>query len=135
MTKEETINMLLTMHEMTKQACEKAVFTEVSTYVKNHCPNIDPEFVEVFRDVIIPMSNENSKLNISMPTYLVLSNNLFQHIVTTRYGGINRPQNLYVIRRVHSGGIDLEHDLFTYEELISRGAKIPTDEELLKSIR
>ena len=71
-----------------------------------------------------------------MPKYLLLSNNLFQHILTPKYGPLNRPQNLYILRRMSSGGIDLEHDIFTYEELVSKGAKIPiTDEELLKAIR
>ena len=129
MTKEEIINMLLTMHEMTKLACKETVFTEVSTYVKNHCPNIEPEYIEIFRDLIIPMNKKQ------MPKYLILGNKLFQYVIPSKAGEIQHPNNLYIYRRSTDGNIDLGNDLFTYEELISKGAKIPCDDELLKAIK
>lgn len=132
MTNEDIKNMLLVMHDMTKLACDNCIFMDVSTYVKNHCPNIEPEYVELFRDIFIPISNKNAKLNKSMPKYLMLGGDLFQHIVTSNLS--DNPKNLYIYRSSATGGIDLERDLFTYEYLISKGAKIPTSEELLKVI-
>lgn len=130
MTKGEIINMLLTMHEMTKSACEKKIaFNEISTYVKELCPNIEPEYVELFRDLITPISKEQ------MPRYLIVGNKLFQYIVPVNVGEIKHPNNLYICRNSTDGNIDLGRDIFTYEELVSKGAKPPYDNnELLKAI-
>ena len=125
--------MLLIMHDTTKLACNDCIFMDVSAYVKNHCPNIEPEYIELFRDILTPISNKNAKLNKSMPKYLILGGDLFQHIVTSSLS--DNPKNLYIYRSSITGGIDLERDLFTYEELISKGAKIPCDNELLKAIK
>lgn len=132
MTEEDIKQMLLVMHDMTKLACDNTIFTNISTYVKNHCPNIEPAYVELFRDVITPISEQNEKLRRSMPKYLILGDNLFQHIITSNL--LDNPKNLYIYRSSATGGIDLERDLFTYEHLISKGAKIPTREELLKVV-
>ena len=94
----------------------------------------EDEYIEAFRDVILPLSRYNERVNTSMPRYLIIGNKLFQHIVTCETGPIKRPNNLYILRRASSGGIDLEYDLFTYEDLISKGAKPPYDDnELLKA--
>lgn len=61
MTKKEIISMLFLMHSMTNYAKDGIIFTEISTYVKNHCPNIEPEYIEVFRDLLTPLCKENQK--------------------------------------------------------------------------
>ena len=135
MTKKEIADMLITMYEMTYLACNGTNFTEVSTYVKNHCKNIDPEYIEVFRDFIAPLCKKN-EINVkSMPNYLLIGNRLFQKISSYDSGDLKHPDNLYILRRSHNGAISLEYDLFTYEELVSKGAKPPYDnDELLKAI-
>lgn len=135
MTKQEIINMLITMHDMTRLACEGTKFTEISTYVKNHCKNIDPEYIEVFRDFIIPLCKKEEIDNKSMPNYLLIGNKLFQKIISWDTGELKHPNNLYVFRRSNNGAISLDWDIFTYEELVSKGAKPPYDDnELLKAI-
>lgn len=62
MRKDQISEMLFVMSEMTKAACEGTNFVEISTYVKNHCPGIEPEFVEVFRDAITPIVVKQRKL-------------------------------------------------------------------------
>lgn len=134
MNKQEIRDMLLLMHNMTKEVCLNFTnFTEISTYVKNCCPNIEPEYVEVFRDLITPICNRNQS-NTKYPNYLIIGDTLFQYIDTLGYGyGFHRPQNLYLHRKAWNAGIDLKTDLYTYEELISKGAKPPfNSEELLK---
>ena len=59
MNKTQICEMLSVMSDMTKAACEGVNFVEVSTYVRNHCPGIEPEFVEVFRDMIYPIVRKN----------------------------------------------------------------------------
>ena len=128
--------MLITMHEMTYLACNGTKFTEISTYVKNHCENIDPEYIEVFRDFIAPLCKNKEADNKCMPNYLLIGNKLFQKISSYDDGDLKHPDNLYILRKPHNGAISLEWDLFTYEELISKGAKPPYDDnELLKAIR
>ena len=62
MNKTQICEMLSVMSDMTKAACEGVNFVEVSTYVKNHCPGIEPEFVEVFRDMIYPIVRAHKNL-------------------------------------------------------------------------
>lgn len=129
MTDGEIINMLLIMHEMTKQACNNTNLVDISTYVKKYCPNIESKYIEVFRDLITSVYKKQ------MPKYLLIGNKLFQYIIPSKAGEIQHPSNLYIYRRSTDGNIDLGNDLFTYEELISKGAKIPCDDELLKAIK
>jgi hypothetical protein len=123
------------MHQMTKEAClNNTNFVEVSTYVKNHCSNIEPEFIEVFRDLIIPICNKNKQKE--YPRYLVIGEKLFQYIDVLGGTHVSRPKNLYIQRKSWNGGIDLKTDIYAYEELISKGAKEPFgDEELLRLIK
>lgn len=58
MNKTQISEMLSVMSDMTKAACEGMNFVEISTYVRNHCPGIEPEFVEVFRDMLCPIINQ-----------------------------------------------------------------------------
>lgn len=52
MHKEQISNMLWEMAEMVDAVHNGSRFVEISTYVKNHCPGIEPEFIEVFRDFL-----------------------------------------------------------------------------------
>lgn len=54
--------MLMVMSDMTKAAMQGVNFTEISTYVKSNCPGIEPEFVEVFRDMISPIVKKHQRL-------------------------------------------------------------------------
>ena len=45
-----------------------------------------------------------------------------------------RPQNLYIYRRALSANLDIERDIYTYEDLIAHGAKEPNSEQLLKLV-
>lgn len=63
MTKKEIADMLWTMGEMVKEASNGTIFTEVSTYVKNKCPNIEPEYIEIFRDTLHPIIQNNIEEN------------------------------------------------------------------------
>ena len=67
MRKDQICEMLWVMGEMTEQACNGMVFTEISTYVKNHCPGIEPEYIEIFRDFLSPIIYETIRENADCP--------------------------------------------------------------------
>jgi hypothetical protein len=61
MNKEQIIEMLCVMCDMTREALGGAIFVDVSGYVRNHCPGIQPEYIEVFRDMLNPIIAKNRK--------------------------------------------------------------------------
>lgn len=63
MTKDQISEMLWVMGEMTQQACDGNVLTEISTYVMNHVPGIEPEYIEIFRDFLCPIVHKKQQEN------------------------------------------------------------------------
>lgn len=53
----KTVEMLRLMSEMTQEAISGTKFVEISTYLKNLIPDIEPEEIEVFRDMLVPIMN------------------------------------------------------------------------------
>lgn len=62
MNKTEIIEMLFVLADMITAAKSGTNFVEISTYVKNHVPGIEPEFVEAFRDILGPILHREKLL-------------------------------------------------------------------------
>lgn len=69
-----------------------------------------------------------------LPQYLYIDKKLFQYLDMDNDDTFKRPQNLYIYRRALSANLDIERDIYTYEDLIAHGAKEPNSEQLLKLV-
>ena len=69
MTKIQIAEMLCVMCDMTKAALEGVNFVEISTYLKNHVPGIEPEYIEIFRDMITPIMSRRSNSTMGQLRY------------------------------------------------------------------